>query len=68
VLDVAKPGSRILLTSFGSGAGSDSFSIVVTDKILEKKGYNRTVIQMVGDKEYLDYGLYVKQRRKLKTL
>ncbi|MCX6775538.1 MAG: hydroxymethylglutaryl-CoA synthase [Candidatus Micrarchaeota archaeon] len=68
VLDVAKPGSRILLTSFGSGAGSDSFSIVVTDKILEKKGYNRTVIQFVGDKEYLDYGLYVKQKRKLKTL
>ncbi len=68
VLDVAKPGSRILLTSFGSGAGSDSFSIVVTDKILEMRGKNRTVFQYIGEKEYLDYGLYVKQRRKLKTL
>jgi len=68
VLDNAKPGSRILLTSFGSGAGSDSFSILVSDKILESRGKNRTVIQCIGEKEYLDYGLYVKQKRKLKTL
>ncbi|NYZ76424.1 hydroxymethylglutaryl-CoA synthase [Candidatus Micrarchaeota archaeon] len=68
VLDVAKPGNRILLTSFGSGAGSDSFSIVITDKILEGRGKNRTVFQYIGEKEYLDYGMYVKQRRKLKTL
>ncbi|NYZ79097.1 hydroxymethylglutaryl-CoA synthase [Candidatus Micrarchaeota archaeon] len=68
VLDVAKPGNRILLTSFGSGAGSDSFSIVVTDRILELRGKNRSVFQYIGEKEYLDYGLYVKQRRKLKSL
>jgi len=68
VLDVAKPGNRILMTSFGSGAGSDSFSILVTDRILERRGRNRTVFQCIGEKEYLDYGMYVKQRRKLKTL
>jgi hydroxymethylglutaryl-CoA synthase len=68
VLDVAKPGSRILLTSFGSGAGSDSFSIVITDRILEMRGKNRSVFQYIGEKEYLDYGMYVKQRRKLKSL
>jgi hydroxymethylglutaryl-CoA synthase len=68
VLDVAKPGNRILLTSFGSGAGSDSFSIVITDRILELRGKNRTVFQYIGEKEYLDYGRYVKQMRKLKTL
>lgn len=68
VLDVAKPGNRILVTSFGSGAGSDSFCITVTDRILERRGKNRNVIQYIGDKEYLDYGMYVKQRRTLKTL
>lgn len=70
VLDVANPGQRILLTSFGSGAGSDSFSIRVTDGILEKrKAYpGRKLADYIADKEYIDYAVYVKHRRKLKSL
>ena len=34
-LDVAEPGDRILVTSFGSGAGSDSFVIECTDRLAE---------------------------------
>lgn len=70
VLDIAKPGARILATSFGSGAGSDSFSIRVTEGILAKreryKGWR--LADYIADKEYVDYGVYVKNRRKLKSL
>jgi hydroxymethylglutaryl-CoA synthase len=60
VLDVAEAGDRILATSYGSGAGSDSFDITVTDAI---EGYERNNIRkMMENREYLDYGLYMKHR------
>lgn len=70
VLDIAKPGQRILVTSFGSGAGSDSFSIRVTDAILgrRQKYAGRKLSDYIAEKEYIDYGVYVKHRRKLKSL
>ena len=61
VLDVAKPGQRILMVSYGSGAGSDAFDITVTDKI---EGYERQGIRkMLENKEYVDYATYMKFRR-----
>jgi len=63
VLDVAKPGDRIFLTSYGSGAGSDSFDITVTNQI-EKMPRDRapSVAKMIEDKEYIDYATYAKFR------
>ena len=66
VLDIAKPGDRILMTSYGSGAGADSFSWVVTDKILERQGKARKTEEYIKDKQNIDYGTYAKLRRKLK--
>lgn len=61
VLDVAKPGDRIFLTSYGSGAGSDGFDMTVTDNITKLARQKApTVAQMVADKEYVDYGTYTK--------
>jgi len=66
ILDHAKPGERILLTSYGSGAGSDSFSFLVTDKILERVNLAKKTDFYIDRKENIDYGTYVRLRKKLK--
>ncbi|MEM1578967.1 MAG: hydroxymethylglutaryl-CoA synthase [Archaeoglobaceae archaeon] len=65
VLDKAKPEERILLVSFGSGAGSDAFAIRVTEKILEFPR-NERVWDKVKEGIYIDYALYLKHRRMIK--
>ena len=65
VLDIAKPGDRILMCSFGSGAGSDAFSFVVTEKILERRGKAAKTMWYVARREQIDYALYARYRGKL---
>ncbi len=60
------PGSRILVTSFGSGAGSDSFTITVTDKIAERRGKAPMLNSLIEKKQYMDYSKYAKFRNKIK--
>ncbi len=65
VLDIAKPGQKILLVSYGSGAGSDAFSIETTDLIGTKRKFSFPVRKYAERKFYIDYGTYVKHRKKL---
>ncbi len=65
VLDQAKPGERILMVSYGSGAGSDAFSIVVRDTIEKKRNATPKVLDYVNRKVNIDYAAYVKFRRLL---
>ncbi len=65
VLDEAKPGDKILLASFGSGAGSDAFCIEVLDGLKKKRGINPTVKSMLQKGAKIDYATYTKFRGKL---
>ena len=66
VLDVAKPGDKIFMVSFGSGAGSDGFIFNVTDKILDVQDKAIKLRDMLDkNKIYLDYGEYAKFRGKI---
>jgi len=63
VLDIAKPGDRIFLTSYGSGAGSDAFDITVTNEIKKlRKEKAPLMSDMIKNKEYIDYATYAKFR------
>jgi hydroxymethylglutaryl-CoA synthase len=67
ILDVAKPGDRILMVSYGSGSGSDAFVFTVTDRIKEVQDLApKTRDQLDNNKRYLEYGEYTKFRGKIK--
>jgi hydroxymethylglutaryl-CoA synthase len=65
ILDQAAPGDRVLLVSFGSGAGSDAFSLVVTDLIEERRNRAPLTQDYIARKKTIDYALYVRFKKKL---
>ncbi len=66
ILDVAQPGNRILMCSYGSGSGSDSFILTVTDRILDVQDLATTTRHMLDHNPiYLEYGEYAKFRHKI---
>jgi len=65
ILDIADPGDRILVVSFGSGAGSDAFSILVTDAIRERRDLALKTRDYIARRVPIDYAQYVRQRGKL---
>jgi hydroxymethylglutaryl-CoA synthase len=66
VLDSAKPGERILVVGYGSGAGSDAFDLETTDAIA---GFDRTfgtpVADFLREGVEISYSTYAKFRGKI---
>jgi hydroxymethylglutaryl-CoA synthase len=66
ILDIAKPGDRIFMTAFGSGAGSDAFSFSVTDRIDEIRNGAPSVEELLANPVYINYATYAKHKGKIK--
>lgn len=67
ILDIAKPGDRIFMCSYGSGAGSDAFDLIVTENILAKHNLAPTTRAYIDRKTTIDYATYARYRGKLKN-
>jgi hydroxymethylglutaryl-CoA synthase len=66
ILDIAKPGDRILMVSYGSGAGSDAFDIEVTDRLPEVQNLATTTEAYISRRTEINYATYTRYRDKLK--
>jgi hydroxymethylglutaryl-CoA synthase len=61
ILDIAKPNEHILLTSYGSGAGSDAYILRTTNQITDKRKRQKINVKTLTENpfiEYVDYATY----------
>ncbi|NIS82642.1 MAG: hydroxymethylglutaryl-CoA synthase [Anaerolineales bacterium] len=65
ILDVAQPGDRVLLVSYGSGAGSDAFSLTVTPSLAQRRTQATSTQSYIERRTEIDYATYSRFRGKL---
>jgi hydroxymethylglutaryl-CoA synthase len=65
ILDIARAGDRILMVSYGSGAGSDALSLVATEALAERRGAAPSTREYIDRRTEIDYATYVRFRGKL---
>jgi hydroxymethylglutaryl-CoA synthase len=65
ILDEARPGDRVFMVSFGSGAGSDAFSVRITERIVERRHLAPSTREYISRRKVIDYATYVRYRHKL---
>jgi hydroxymethylglutaryl-CoA synthase len=65
ILDEARPGDRVLMVSFGSGAGSDAMVIRVTEAIESKQDLAPRTGDYIARRTEIDYATYARMRGKL---
>jgi hydroxymethylglutaryl-CoA synthase len=64
--NTAEPDDRILMVSYGSGAGSDAFDLRVTERVLEVRDRAPSTETYIGRRTEIDYATYTRFRDKLK--
>jgi hydroxymethylglutaryl-CoA synthase len=63
VLDVAKPEERVLIASYGSGAGSDAYLLRTTDQLAAKRQRQRINVKSQTENQFVEYVDYSTYRR-----
>jgi len=63
VLDVAKPEERILITSYGSGAGSDAYLLRTTSQLIDKRQRQKLNVKFQTENPFVEYVDYTTYRR-----
>ena len=62
VLDEAKAYDRIMVVGYGSGAGSDAYSFVVTNQIKKKQRRRKFTVRHQAESEFIEYVDYATYR------
>lgn len=68
VFDKAAAGERVLLVSFGSGAGSDAIAFRVTARMQAQRDLAPSTATYIARRTQIDYALYARYRGKLALL
>jgi hydroxymethylglutaryl-CoA synthase len=69
ILDVARAGDRIFFCSYGSGAGSDAFSLVATSRLESARAEAPLVSDYLKRRQPIDdYGAYLRSSRAIRML
>ncbi len=65
VLDVADPDDRVLIASYGSGAGSDAMSFRITERIVDRQRKAPRTRDYIARRLTVDYATYARYTNKL---
>jgi hydroxymethylglutaryl-CoA synthase len=63
ILDVATPEKRILMTSYGSGAGSDAYLLRTTGQLSDKRQRQKISVNFQAENPFVQYVDYTTYRR-----
>ncbi|HII85198.1 TPA: hypothetical protein HA273_01140 [Candidatus Bathyarchaeota archaeon] len=62
-MDVAKPEERVIIASYGSGAGSDAYLLRATRDILGKRRRQKITVQSQAENPFIEFVDYTTYRR-----
>ena len=63
VLDIAKPEELILVSSYGSGAGSDAYLLRTTSQLVDKRKSQKVNVKFQAENPFVEYVDYTTYRR-----